>query len=374
MRWHECLLSAGLLGTLTWLGAGWALPQDEVEARSPQASDEQIEVWIRQLGDEEYRAREQAMKSLESVGAAARESLERAAQSLDLEVRWRAERLLSRLVDPSSRESEPSRPSQKPDRLRPVRPDREEDRDRRRGTDGDLGELELHIDEMMRRLEEDFARADPSRDWPQWLERFERELSEPGALFERLPSGTSERCFSIARNGDRLSIRIDAEGRVKAEVSEKGHDRSLSAESAEAFEAEHRNVLESFGLDSLEGFGQGRIRLSPLTRNGSRWPLELRNPLAADSGPRLGVRIAEVDEVLRHHLGLSGGLLVDRVEPDSTAQALGLERWDIVLALNGSPIAEVEGLRRTFGALESGDEIRLEIVRRGQPRTLEGIR
>src|SRR5947208_1730773 len=53
---------------------------------------------IEQLGDDEFAKRQQASKALEAIGTPALTALRKAAGSIDLEIRHRAERLVKRLV------------------------------------------------------------------------------------------------------------------------------------------------------------------------------------------------------------------------------------------------------------------------------------
>lgn len=375
MRWHAWLIVAGLLGSLTLLGSAWAARQD---AATPEAkvSEEQIEAWVRKLGHEEYRVREQAMKELEGVGAPARPHLERARESSDPEVRWRAESLLERL----GRESETDRPSgssgpeEERGGLRPVEPRRDRDQDSLTRMRRDLSELDQRIEEMMRRLDEDFQRFGSSPRWSEWFERFEDELDQPGWThrLELPPGASSSRSFSVMRNGDRLSIQIDESGRVQAEIEENGARQTVKAETVEEFEKEFGDVLDRFGVESLDAqLKGGFLRLRPVPR---AWPFDLERELQIPTGPRLGVRVGMVDEVLRHHLGIREGLLIDQVEPGSIAARLGLERWDVLVTFNGQPLDGVETLRRALGEVTEGEGIEVEIVRRGQKQTLTGTR
>ena len=50
---------------------------------------------------------------------------------------------------------------------------------------------------------------------------------------------------------------------------------------------------------------------------------------------------------------------------------LGLERHDIVRALNGTPVDSPWTLRRLGPSALSGEKVKVEILRQGKPLTLE---
>jgi serine protease Do len=62
------------------------------------------------------------------------------------------------------------------------------------------------------------------------------------------------------------------------------------------------------------------------------------------------------------------GLLVRGVVGDSPAAKAGVERGDLLVGVNGGPLSSVDEL---FDALEAADEIRLEVVRGEEERSVE---
>ncbi|MEQ8763884.1 MAG: PDZ domain-containing protein [Planctomycetota bacterium] len=371
MRWHAWLMGAGLLGSLTFLGnatptRSLGLIQDE----QADVSQERISRLIGRLGNQEFRERERAMKELEAIGEPAKQDLERAAQSKDPEVRWRARQLLSKIEGP--RGTAPEGRSSR-DRLRPVDPDEDA---RGRGLQPkrrDLDGFDQQIEQLMRELEDDMRRFGSSRDLSHWLDR-EREtrsgLDELEQLFGRGASG--QRRMTIHNNGTRLSVSVGEDGKVEAELEENGETSTLEADSLEQFQEEHGALLERLGVRSLD-FGSGGFGLRSFSR-GPGFDFGLPFEPFERFGPRLGVRVGPVDEALRSHLGLTSGMLVDSVDRGSVADRLGLERLDIILRFNGAEIEDVTDLRAAFVAVESGGSIEVEIIRRGQAQELQGNR
>jgi len=97
--------------------------------------------------------------------------------------------------------------------------------------------------------------------------------------------------------------------------------------------------------------------------------------------------IVRFGEVRRGHLGVSvqnltpalaaafdlvakQGAVVVEVAKESPAARAGLKLGDIVVALNDRPVRSAADLRNSVGLLGIGEEVRMDIVRAGQPQTL----
>jgi S1-C subfamily serine protease len=102
--------------------------------------------------------------------------------------------------------------------------------------------------------------------------------------------------------------------------------------------------------------------------------------------PSLGVVVtATEDSNFRDWLGLGddqGGLYLASVRPDSAAQRAGLQEGDVLMAIDGYPIdrqgyLDHDHYDRLFwshlirGAKTTGESVRLEIVRDGEPQEIE---
>lgn len=86
----------------------------------------------------------------------------------------------------------------------------------------------------------------------------------------------------------------------------------------------------------------------------------------------MGITIEEVDEVTREVLGLEGseGILVDSVRDDSPAEAAGLERADLILSFGGKAVGSGASLGELVRSRAPGDEVSLEVLRKGDRLTL----
>ncbi|MBC2604760.1 Do family serine endopeptidase [Pelagicoccus albus] len=97
----------------------------------------------------------------------------------------------------------------------------------------------------------------------------------------------------------------------------------------------------------------------------------------ADSGEVrrgfLGVSIADVTPDIAEAFGMENtkGVLINDVEEDSAADAGGLERGDIVTAVDGKTVESANQFRIRIGHTAPETTIELQLLRDGEPMTLE---
>jgi serine protease DegQ len=86
--------------------------------------------------------------------------------------------------------------------------------------------------------------------------------------------------------------------------------------------------------------------------------------------PFLGVRPGELTPQIAEQLGIDAeeGVLVLTVTRGSGADEAGLEEGDVIVALDGEPVATVEDLLARIRASEPGETIRIEYLREGEER------
>ena len=89
--------------------------------------------------------------------------------------------------------------------------------------------------------------------------------------------------------------------------------------------------------------------------------------------PYMGVSTATIDESLaaQFDLEVARGALVRFVEPGSPADAAGLERGDIVVAIGDRDIEAVEDVFAAVRANRVGDSVEVTVVRSGVERTFD---
>jgi len=88
----------------------------------------------------------------------------------------------------------------------------------------------------------------------------------------------------------------------------------------------------------------------------------------------LGATVQPFTEEMAESLGLparkDGGAYVLQVQDDGPAATAGLQAGDIVVSLNGKAVADSTALTRMVASSRSGDQLRLDILREGRPRTV----
>jgi serine protease Do len=87
---------------------------------------------------------------------------------------------------------------------------------------------------------------------------------------------------------------------------------------------------------------------------------------------RLGVNVQTMNQALAESFGLERpqGALVAAVAPDSAAEKAGLQPGDVVLKFNGRPVGDSGELAAMVGESTPGAKVALEVVRKGERRTL----
>ena len=62
--------------------------------------------------------------------------------------------------------------------------------------------------------------------------------------------------------------------------------------------------------------------------------------------------------------------MVDQPQPDSPAAKAGIQSGDVITAVNGAPIKDARELARTVAVLAPNSSIKLEVLRKGEIKTL----
>lgn len=88
---------------------------------------------------------------------------------------------------------------------------------------------------------------------------------------------------------------------------------------------------------------------------------------------RLGIIIQDVTPDLAEALELETveGAVVTQVEPDSAAEEAGLKAGDVIIAVDGEPVAGSAALRNRIGLMQVGEEVEVTVLRDGRRRTVE---
>jgi S1-C subfamily serine protease len=89
--------------------------------------------------------------------------------------------------------------------------------------------------------------------------------------------------------------------------------------------------------------------------------------------PYLGVRFVPITPTIAVQLRLpvgTKGVVVGQVEPASPAARAGIQTADVILSVDGQPLAEESSLPKILNAHKPGDTIQLTINRSGQQITV----
>jgi serine protease Do len=84
----------------------------------------------------------------------------------------------------------------------------------------------------------------------------------------------------------------------------------------------------------------------------------------------LGIHIESVTPALAKSFRLNqeNGALIGDVSPDGPSAKAGLKRGDVILALNGTTVADAEGLRLRVAQMAPGTIVDLKVIRDGQTK------
>jgi len=107
----------------------------------------------------------------------------------------------------------------------------------------------------------------------------------------------------------------------------------------------------------------------------SNMVLNIKNTLVEHGAVKrgqLGITIQDLNPELAQAFGLeqTQGAVISGVQPKSPADKAGLEPGDIVLSINDRHIKSSQEIRNLIGLLPIGEEVKLEILRKGETQTV----
>jgi Do/DeqQ family serine protease len=163
------------------------------------------------------------------------------------------------------------------------------------------------------------------------------------------------------------------------------------------------------GIEGFENFIQTDASINPGNSGGALVTTQgqlvgINTAIVGPSGGNVGIgfaipsnmahailtQLAEHGEVRRGQLGVliqdltpdlaeafklrqTGGAVIARVIPGSAAENAGLAAGDIVVAANGKAVHSGSALHNAIGLLPIGEQMTLDIIRNGRPRTLHAM-
>jgi serine protease Do len=84
-------------------------------------------------------------------------------------------------------------------------------------------------------------------------------------------------------------------------------------------------------------------------------------------GGKLGLVVETAKPETLERWGISGGVVVNEVVPDSVAAEAGILPGDVITLLGSSPVKTREAFERAVGKLADGSSVPLRLIRRGSP-------
>ncbi|MFK7975577.1 MAG: DegQ family serine endoprotease [Halioglobus sp.] len=91
------------------------------------------------------------------------------------------------------------------------------------------------------------------------------------------------------------------------------------------------------------------------------------NKTDSSVGGRLGLAVESVPADRLEEYGLSGGVVVRSVKPDSLAANAGIVPGDVITLVDTTPIKSVKNFRSAVKGLKGGRSVPLRLIRRGSP-------
>jgi hypothetical protein len=91
------------------------------------------------------------------------------------------------------------------------------------------------------------------------------------------------------------------------------------------------------------------------------------------AGAFLGVISGEVPDLLAEHLGIAagGGVVIRSLAPEGPAAHAGLAVNDLIIRVAGNAVSSPSDLSREISRHRAGDIVRLDVIRKGNPSTLD---
>jgi serine protease Do len=87
----------------------------------------------------------------------------------------------------------------------------------------------------------------------------------------------------------------------------------------------------------------------------------------------IGVQVQPVTAGIAESLGMKNatGALVDEAQPNTPAAKAGVQAGDVITAVNGNPVKDSRSLAREISAMAPGSTAKLDILRKGEQKSIE---
>ena len=199
------------------------------------------------------------------------------------------------------------------------------------------------------------------------------------------------------------SLRVNGDGRVEMTVNENGKEKTYQADSMDEFVRKYPDVAREYGVgrggmktwkfhgteDFSKKFEDWRKQFGDFDflKQDPEFQKLLENPdhlfqnhaapkaqaERAPDGPRLGVRLAPLSQVLADQLGIdvkSASLIAD-VEAGSLAEKSGVKKSDLLVKVDGKDVSGIESIRAAIQEALQKKAFDLDVLRQGKRQTLK---
>jgi hypothetical protein len=239
----------------------------------------------------------------------------------------------------------------------------------------DAGELAWTARLVLRELRnapraDPFGRAQGYDDLRRRFEELERNFGGMDSMFEDLRSHLVPvpQAPGANRQLQVYSLQVGPDGvtlETTEEVDGNTQKHTYKAKDMEELLQQNPQLRGTFGGGARFDFGFGGApRLGPATpRPGKQLPTNV-----------LGIYSEKLSPDQARELGLEPeqGLRVDRIEPGTIAQVLGIRRGDTLVELNGKPVYSAEDVRKVLAARQPDEDLAVTLIGEGskERRTL----
>ena len=160
-------------------------------------------------------------------------------------------------------------------------------------------------------------------------------------------------------DGKIITLRVDGEEVPASRVRQRGNMVEVLDESGKVVQ-EIPMLFGTSGLSMTVEPRTGRAGIAP-------------SVALASAKSMIGVGFGEVDEALAHHLGIdaSRATMVTSILDQMPAHKAGLEKFDVVVGIDGKNGAPMDALRRAIADAAPGTKVKLSIRRGGETKEVE---
>lgn len=173
--------------------------------------------------------------------------------------------------------------------------------------------------------------------------------------------GSSPHTFEVSVDNGEIMIRMDGKEVTGNRIESKDGNIVILDEGGN--ELRSFTLLPKLGGKFAFDFGDG---------SSSSWNTNWAQP-GEQPSVMLGVLMAEPDEALRYHLRLEPGetTMISGLYKGLPARKAGLDRFDIIVAVDGRRPATGESIREVLAHLEPGDKITFTVIHAGREREVD---